>query len=485
RAPRRVGLASTRIVFDAERGQLAYEVVEPQWGPAERAAAETLGRALPQILPPPAPGATDAARAELIRYVASEFLRPRYPTLAREELERVFYYRVRDAIGLGPIDAMLEDPEVEDVSCDGVGVPVYVYHARHESLRTNVAFTNEAELNAFVVRLAQRCSRSLNVSRPLLDGMTPEGHRVQATYAREVTSRGASFTIRRFRDRPFTPIDLVREGTLSEEMVAYLWMAAEHGDSTIVLGGPGAGKTSTLNAVALFIPPTAKIVSIEDTRELNLPHENWIPTTTRVGLGDREPLATTSGEIDMFSLLSAALRQRPSHILVGEVRGKEAATMFQAMSTGHATYATMHADSLRAMVSRLENPPIEVPRSLFGSLREVLVETLVRTPAGPARRLSEIIEVRGLDPESSELVSSAIFRWDPAADRFDFQGQSALFERIARATGRTGEDVAVEFRRRTAAVRELVDSTSSMSPGELWRWFARFPNNSTTSSAAR
>ncbi len=464
--------AYVEVAFDPDSAALRYEVHEPELTEEERTASDSLVRDLPRILAPLEGPATPERRASHLARAVNEYLAARYPRLSSESRQRILYLRRRDALGYGPIDAILRDPEVEDVSCDGVGTPVFVYHSRFESLRTNVAFTDESSLNAYVVRLAQRCSRSVSVAHPLLDAATPEGHRVQLTFGRAVSGRGSTFTLRRFRDRPFTPIDLVRNGTWSPEVVAYLWLAAEHGDSMIVAGGPGAGKTSALNAIALFVPSSAKIVSIEDTREIHLPHANWVPSTTRTG-ASAGGMGTGTGrarDIDLFDLLSAALRQRPTHIVVGEVRGREAYTMFQAMNTGHATYATMHADSVRALVQRLESPPIQVPRALLGALREVLIETVTRTPSGPARRMRELIEVRGVDTDTGEVVSTPVFTWDDTADTFHYLGHSYLFERIAGATGRPVGAVDEEFRRRTEAIRALSESAESLGPAEMWRW---------------
>jgi flagellar protein FlaI len=462
--------AHVEVTFDPGSASLRYEVHEPALTEEEREASDALDRALPRILAPLSGPATPERRTAHLSHTANEFLAARYPGLSSASRERILYFRRRDAIGYGPIDAILRDPEIEDVSCDGVGSAVFVYHARFESIRTNVVFPDEGALNGYVVRLAQRCARSVSGARPLLDASTPEGHRVQLTYGRSVSGRGSTFTLRRFRDRPFTPIDLVRNGSWSAEMVAYLWLAAEHRDSMIVAGGPGAGKTSTLNAIALFVAASAKIVSIEDTREINLPHANWVPLTTRTGASMAGIGTDRAQDIDLFDLLTAALRQRPSHIVVGEVRGREAYTMFQAMNTGHATYATMHADSLRALVQRLESPPIQVPRALLSALREVLIETLTRTPSGPARRVRELVEVRGVDADTGEVVSTPVFTWDEAADTFHYLGHSYLFERIATSTGRPTGAVDEEFRRRAEAIQALADTGRPIGPADMWQW---------------
>src|SRR5881409_4499677 len=168
----------------------------------------------------------------------------------------------------------MSDLRIEDVSCDGIGIPLFIFHQKFESIKTSVIFDDEDALNSFAVMLGQRCGKQISVANPILDGTSVEGHRVQATYSKEVTTRGSSFTIRRYKEKPFTPVELVKFGTASAEMVAYLWVAVENGKSMMVCGGTASGKTATLNSAGLFIRPGAKIVSIEDTREINLPHRS-------------------------------------------------------------------------------------------------------------------------------------------------------------------------------------------------------------------
>lgn len=465
--------SAVRVVLDRASEAYRYEVVETSLAREETRILEELRSALPYVVPGEHGPRTPAERLARIRAIATAYLETHHRELEPEALARIAYYLVRDTLGYGPMDAIMRDPEIEDISCDGVGVPLYVFHAGYGSIPTNVRFPDERALDSFVLLLGQRCGRSLSVGRPVLDGTSPEGHRVQATYGRQVTSRGASFTVRRFRERPFTPVDLIRSGTANEEMLAYLWLAAEHGESLIVCGGPGAGKTSTLNAVALFIAPSAKIVSIEDVRELHLPQENWVAASTRTGMGDRGPDGKSLGEIDMFDLVRAALRQRPSHILVGEVRGREAYAMFQAMATGHATYATMHADSVRAMVTRLESPPIHVPRVLLSSLRLVAIEAQIPTDHGSLRRIRQLVEIVRLEPETNEIVTNPVYEWDPTTDTFRFQGHSYLFDRVATATHRSAEEMRAEFARRVRVIRSLVERRVT-DYRELWRCIAEY-----------
>ena len=463
----------SRVSYNDRTKEYLYEVIEPQLTAHEKQLVEHLKATLTRILGSDIGNLTTADKRAYLRGEAEEYFRTRGITLGPLSLERIIYYVLRDFVGYGPVDALIFDTEVEDISCDGVEVPLFIFHGKFESVKTNIVFEDEESLNSFIVMLGQRCAKAVSVSSPILDGTTPEGHRVQATYAREVTTRGASFTIRRFKERPFTPVDLVMMGTANEEMVAYFWLAAEQGESVIVCGGPAAGKTSTLNAVALFIPPTAKVVSIEDTREVNLPHENWIPGATRSGTGDRGPDGKAAGEVDMFDLVRAALRQRPNYIIVGEVRGRETYTMFQAMATGHTTYSTMHADSVKSMVNRLENPPINTPRILLSALNNVVIQIQARTEKGVVRRLKQVLEIVGFEPETNELITNTVYEWDPATDKFVFKGHSFLFDKIMDLKNYGPEEMDAEFHRRTQVIQYLVRHEIT-DYRQLWRTIARY-----------
>ncbi|MGA8275492.1 MAG: type II/IV secretion system ATPase subunit [Thermoplasmata archaeon] len=463
----------SRVSYSDRTKEYLYEVIEPQLTAHERGLVLHLKSTLNQILGSETADLSPTDKRSYLRGEVEEYFRSRGVTLSPLSTERVVYYVLRDFVGYGPVDALILDPEVEDISCDGVDVPLFIFHGKYESVKTNVVFADEDSLNSFIVMLGQRCGKSVSVSAPILDGTTPEGHRVQATYGREVTTRGASFTIRRFKERPFTPVDLVLMGSANEEMVAYFWLAAEQGESLIICGGPAAGKTSTLNAIALFIPPTSKIVSIEDTREVNLPHDNWIPGATRTGTGDRGPDGKTAGEIDMFDLVRAALRQRPNYIIVGEVRGRETYTMFQAMATGHTTYSTMHADSVKSMVNRLENPPINTPRILLSALNNVVIQIQARTEKGVVRRLKQVLEIVGFEPETNELITNTVYEWDPATDGFVFKGHSFLFDKITELKNFTTDEMDAEFQRRVDVIKYLVKNHIT-DYRQLWKTVAQY-----------
>ncbi|MCK5261994.1 MAG: type II/IV secretion system ATPase subunit, partial [Thermoplasmatales archaeon] len=280
-----------------------------------------------------------------------------------------------------------------------------------------------------------------------LDATMPDGSRIQMTLSEAVTTKGSTFTIRKFRSDPITPTDLIEYGTMSPEMIAYMWMAVENGINALIAGSTAAGKTSTLNALSLFIPKEAKIVSIEETREINLPHPNWIPGVARSGFGEvvRDKLV---GEIDLFDLMKAALRQRPEYILVGEIRGQEAYVLFQAMATGHTTYSTFHADSPKSVIHRLEGKPIDIPRVMLGSLDIVFIQVNAKVGGKHVRKCKQIVEIVDIDPTTKEILTNEVFHWDLAGDKFVYSGKSYILERIRNQHGMSKEGIMQEVRRR-------------------------------------
>jgi len=446
--PIRQNYSYVRIKYDNKANEYLYEVIEPKLSPDERDVLELLK----QTLVASVEHMTETVAAEKERYLrrmVEQLMAQLGISLNPASKEKVMYYVVRDFIGYGVINVMMIDSNVEDCSCDGVGVPLYIYHRKYGSIRSNLSFMVETELDGFVVWLAQKCGKHISVASPLLDATIPDGSRLQATLGKHVTKRGSSFTVRRFKENPFTPLDLLKFKTMSTEMMAYLWIAIEHGESMLVCGGTASGKTTTLNAVLLFIPPQMKIVSIEDTRELNLPHENWVPGLTREGFGGKSAVTgRASGEIDMFDLLTAAMRQRPQYLMVGEVRGKEAYVVFQAMATGKTCYSTFHAEDVQAMVHRMENDPINLPRALITALNVVMLQAQVKVGTKMTRRVKSLTEIVGIDPETNELITNSVYTWNPADDTFNYSGHSYVYEKVRMARNWSPREMEREIKRR-------------------------------------
>ena len=377
--------------------------------------------------------------------------------IKEESVDKIFYYIGKNSLGLGRIDPLLKDSNIEDISCDGSNVPLFLYHRKYGSLKSNVKFVSEDELSSFIFKLAQKCGKHISIAEPMLDATMPDGSRVQMTLSDEITTKGSTFTIRKFREDPFSPPDLVEFNTMSPEMVAYLWIAIENGVNTLFAGGTASGKTTAMNAIALFIPRESKIVSIEETREINLPHPNWIPGVARAGFGEVVSDKMV-GEIDMYDLMKAALRQRPEYILVGEIRGREAYVLFQAMATGHATYSTVHADSAQSLIHRLEGKPINIPRVMLQSLDIVCLHVITRVKNKRARRCKQIIEIIDIDPTTKEILTNEVFRWDPVEDRFVYSGKSYILERVRAEKDLNREAMTIEIKNRKSIVEWMNDN---------------------------
>jgi flagellar protein FlaI len=444
--------AFVRIKFDNTASEYIYEVIEPQMTPDEKDLRDILKGSLTVTLNLNRDKKTED-RAKAIRKGMEELLKTFNISLNPVSKERIFYYLRRDFVGYGVIDVMMIDPNVEDCSCDGVDIPLYIFHRKYGSIKSNVRFLTDSELDSYVVWMAQRCGKHISVAEPLLDATIPDGSRLNASLGKHVTKRGSSFTIRRFKENPFTPLDLVKFKTMSTEMMAYLWIATEFGSSMMVCGGTASGKTTTLNAVLLFIPPQKKIISIEDTRELNLPHENWIPGLTREGFSGKK--SNTIGQVDMFDLLTSSLRQRPDYLMVGEVRGKEAYVVFQAMATGKTSYSTFHAEDVQSMVHRMENDPINLPRALITALDIVLLQAQVKVGTKMTRRVKSLTEIVGMDPETGELITNSVFTWNPADDSFNYSGHSYIFEKVRAIKSWSPREMERELQRRVEILEYL------------------------------
>jgi flagellar protein FlaI len=372
-------------------------------------------------------------------------------TLTEYQVEKLLYYLQRDFIGYERIDPIKHDINVEDISCDGYNSPVFVYHSGYEQIISNIIH-GESELDDFVVKLAQRSGKGISKRRPQVDATLPDGSRAQLTLGKEVSDHGTNYTIRQFKEVPFTPIDLINWKTFSLEEMAFLWLAIENDKSLIFAGGTASGKTTSLNAVSLFIPSNTKIVSIEDTREVELPQRNWIASVTRPSFTEGD-----KGDIDEFDLLEAALRQRPDYIVMGEIRGEEGRTLFQVMSTGHTTYTTFHADSVGEVLKRFTTQPISVSKTMFSALDLVSIQTSTRVRGKKVRRNKSLTEINHYDAENDEINVQDIYQWQAEDDEFLKMGTSNTLEEIKFDRGWTSDELHREMFERQLVLAYLID----------------------------
>ena len=372
-------------------------------------------------------------------------------TLSRYQVEKLLYYLKRDFVGYERIDPIKHDINVEDISCDGYESPVFVYHSEYEQVITNV-YHGTDELDDFVVKLAQRSGKGISKRRPQVDATLPDGSRAQLTLGKEVSDHGTNYTIRQFKDVPFTPVDLINWKTFSLDQMAFLWLCIENNKNLIFAGGTASGKTTSLNAVSLFIPSNAKIVSIEDTREVERPQRNWIASVTRPSFSDDD-----KGDIDEFDLLEAALRQRPDYIVMGEIRGEEGRTAFQVMSTGHTTYTTFHADSVGEVLKRFTTDPINVSKTMFSALDLVSIQTSTRVQGRKVRRNKSLTEINHYDAENDEINVQDVFQWQAETDEFLQMGDSSTLEEIMFDRGWSRATLDEELRKRRVVLAYLID----------------------------
>lgn len=443
--------AFAHVHYDADEGELRYTVKEPTLRAHEqeqlaeirhRMEAMTDQDELPVVDP-----ASFGDAPEMQDYLREKFLDviDLYDIdVPKDRRRTLFYYLQRDLVGLGRTDPVVRDPFIEDISCNGTDVPIYVFHRVYGSVRTSVVYPSEMELNKYIMMLAQVSGKHISIHKPILDATLRDGSRINLTLGTEVTKKGSTFTIRKFSEDPISPIDLLRFGSMSSELLAYLWHLIENKRSVLVSGGTASGKTTLLNALGMFMRHEDKIVSIEDTPEVHLAQKNWVQSVSRAGYGGTGEGAD-AGAIDLFALLVAALRQRPEYIIVGEVRGREASTLFQAISTGHAAMATIHAGSIEELLNRIENEPMNIPRVLFQALDAVVFPGQVLLEGKRARRVVGVTEILGMDGSTGNMLTNDPFRWEAEDDSHRFLGRSFVIEEIARSRGIGLDDAQAEL----------------------------------------
>ena len=433
-----------------------YFSMEAPLSPEEIIALDKLKDILSKELEPPKPGEEEEAKKILLE-TADKILRKYERVLGRfdeDAKNRIFYYLERDMTGFGPLNVMMEDYRIEDISCDGVNVPVYVWHRDYESIPTNIVFVDRDVLDDFIIQLAHKSEKHISSAFPILDAMIYGKHRLAATFREEISLRGSTFTIRKFREKPFSITELIKTNLLSPRMAAYFWMLIENKANILIAGATGSGKTTILNALSCFIKPRMKIVTCEETAELNMPTENWVRFVTResYGLGTQK-----MGEITLYDLVKTSLRYRPDYLIVGEVRGEEAFVLFQAIATGHGGLSTIHAESIESVMKRLVSPPMNIPASHIPLLDAVILIERVRLPRSTegrtyGRRIRYIWEV----VDYNRYVTVA--EWDPATDAFreDFTN-SIVLEKIAARSAKSKEEIIMEIERRAELLRRMVE----------------------------
>jgi archaeal flagellar protein FlaI len=437
-------------------GVTTYEVVEPSLTEAEKKNIARLKALLLDEVK--APLSIFYGKQALDKYIdlnASNLIKDYKMNIEQKAIDKMLYYLRRDFLGYSKIDVMMHDPRVEDISCDGVGIPVYVWHRDYESIPSNVNFASREELASFIVRLAFKSGGQITVAKPILEGNLPEGFRAHLTLD-EVSKRGSTFTVRKFREEPPTIVDLMRWGTISPRVAAYLWICVENLKSLLVVGATATGKTTTLGALSMFIKPELKIVTIEELREIKLPHQNWIPMVTRI--------SSQSGvdEVSLFDLLKSALRQRPDYIIVGEIRGEEAYTLLQAISTGHGGISTIHSDSVSTAVKRMLTKPMDIPSMLIPLISTLVLMGRVKVGDKFVRRIINVSEVVGFNEQTKTASLNTVFEWaGELKDSFEMKGTSNVFKQLADAKHIPEEEVYTDMENKEHILQWLLNRNIS------------------------
>ncbi len=438
-------------------GGKAYFISEVKLTPEENLIHRKLSGMITRELEPPKPGTNPIEHID----TEAERLAKKYGMLKKkkdtmipppESWARILYYLHRDFLGFGHIHVIMKDPMIEDISVNGMNTPVYVWHRKYESMPTNLTFIDENALDNLIVKLTHLSSKHISTAFPILDAMLPGKDRLAATFKREVSPKGGSFTIRRFREEPFSIVDLVEMGTINDQIAAYLWMLIENRMTIAVIGGTGAGKTSTLNALASLVKPQMKLVTVEEIPEMNVPHDNWVQLVSResYGLGTAK-----TGEVTLFDLVKTSLRYRPDYIVVGEIRGEEAFVLFQALATGHGGLTTLHADSIDYAIKRLTSPPMNVAKIYVPLINIAAMVERVQLPSAKGnmtfgRRLTSISEV--IDYGEYKTVG----KWDPVKDTFttSFE-ESEQLQKIGTRLGLTKKEITSEVAHRALLLHDL------------------------------
>ena len=374
--------------------------------------------------------------------------------IPNEYLDNLSHKLLRDIIGYGKIDSLIQDDELEEIMIIGINKPVYVYHRKHGMMKTNIRYDDEQELTDLIDSMARQINRRIDKESPILDGRLRDGSRINATIP-PVSADGPSLTIRKFKKDPLTIIDLINSKTLSLELAAFLWLCFDglgvRSANAIISGGTSSGKTTTLNALASFINPKERIITIEDTLELQIPHEHVIRMETRPSNVENK------GELTMNDLVKNSLRQRPDRIIVGEVRGEEAITLFTALNTGHSGFGTLHSNSARETITRLTTNPMSVPKIMIQAIDFIIMQKRIYTPSGVSyRRISEVAEVVG--SEEGVIQLNKIFEWNPETDSIENVSiSSKTLTQIANFSGKSLYEINKEIENRELLLKHMVN----------------------------
>jgi flagellar protein FlaI len=443
--PLKAPFSYANIIQNQETGSLSYQIDETKLNQAEQVIYNQLYQLIEENIDSPENIEENFGFMSFVNKILKENEKL-FLDQPKGSIEKVKYYLERDIDGFGDIDPIMQDPNIEDVSCSGINSPIYVWHRKYDSIPCNVSYQDE-KLNSFVSRIVFRAGKHISSAYPISDLALQGNHRISVLYQKEVTPKGTSFTIRKFKQDPYSIVDLITFGTISIEIAAYMWLLMESKMSIMVIGSTGSGKTTILNAITGLINPDYKIFSVEDVSEINIKHQNWFSLISRTGFGSEG-----EGEIGLYDLIKSGVRHRPDYIIVGEIRGSEAYVMFQAMATGHGGLCTMHADSLESASKRLQQKPMDIPASYMALMNCAIVIRRVKGADGKGvRKAISIQEIK----DANTYYDA--FKWSPKSDYFTpALEDSEMLHRISEQSGRDMDEIFAELKRRESVLKWLV-----------------------------
>ena len=430
-----------KIFRDSKKNKAIYNICEPTLNEVEVEEIKIIKKYFRYIFETISIIVDMHKKEEIIKDASKKIMRRIGISITDEKIEKYNYYLIRDFLGLEIIEPLLHDKNIEDISCDGLNIPIYINHMKYGPLEVNRIYKNRKILDSFIVKVAQKCKKEITLSKPILQGKLPDGSRVEAIYGEEISQKGSTFTIRKFKEVPFTPIHLISSGTMPSFLLAYLWVALENKKSVLVSGGTATGKTTVLNALSLFVPPSSKIISIEDTPEINLPHEHWISMVSREE-------STQKSQVSMFELLKASLRERPDYIIVGEIRGEEANVLFQGIATGHSGLGTVHSQRFDELVNRMTIRPINLPKNLLAEVDIIIFMKQLNIKNALVRRVTSIVEINSYDRKEDKYDINEFVTFRQATDSFDSSEKSLTISKLVELKGNDAESLWTEIEKR-------------------------------------
>ncbi|MFA6213804.1 MAG: type II/IV secretion system ATPase subunit [Candidatus Micrarchaeia archaeon] len=387
----------------------------------EAGTAAVLKEIQPELLKKVSISTQEALNIKMAEQLKAKFLetgmqliKSNIPHLPAGKVEMIARRMIQEMLGLGDIDFLLRDEQIEEICINSSAQPVWIYHRKYGWIRSNLVMESEGQIWNYASGIARGVGRQITNKTPLLDAYISSGDRVNATIS-PISYFGNTITIRKFARKPWSITDYMRTKTITPEVAALLWLAMQYETNLIVSGGTGAGKTSMLNVLSMFIPENQRVISIEQTREISLPADlQWVPLVVR------EPTGEGTGSISMLDLMVNSLRMRPDRIIVGEIRrAEEAEVLFEAMHTGHSVCATMHAETVSETINRLLNPPISIQPLTLRSLQ--LIIAMHRDRRQNIRRVFEVGEIV---PAENGVKENILYTWHPESDSLRADKQS-------------------------------------------------------------